>query len=137
MAISIKYQDIKHKADWYIQWLRETRLDTVYYTNESGVELAFSPIVRDEPVLYEVWMEGYRATGENGTATLIGKAMARNFGQACHIVMASEYLKNAKKEIDERTKRLDSVRWDYDPSSFTYWGCRLFWSEELARKSYG
>jgi hypothetical protein len=28
-------------------------------------------------------------------------------------------------------------RWDYDPNELTYWGCRLFWSKELAKKSFG
>lgn len=135
MAISVNYNDIKHKVDWYLQWLRETRLDTVYYTDESGIETKLPPIVYDEPREYEVWAEGYIATGEDAGPTLLGKAMARNFGQACHIVMASRYLAQAKKEIEEQHKRLESVRWDYEPYRFTHWGLRLFWNEQLATKS--
>lgn len=110
-----------------------------YYTDRNGNTAAF-PSINHFPELkeYEVWMEGYAATGESAGAHLVGKAEARNFAQACHIVMCEQYLKQAQTENSpEYTHYIDASRWDYDPRSLGYWGCRLFWSEELARKSFG
>lgn len=108
-----------------------------YYTNKDGVEEHIPP-VDHHPQLkeYEVWCEGYAATGESGSATLLGKAYARNFTQACHIVMCTNFLLNAQEVNDPNGKKYTDIgRWDYDPSKLSYWGCKLFWSKELAQKS--
>lgn len=82
---------------------------------------------------YEVWMEGFRATGESSGAVLLGKANANSFAAACHIVNCTNYLESLKKEMHSA----DSERWDYDPKDLSCWGCRLFESESQARKAFG
>lgn len=151
MAISTNYNDIKEKYNpkywesieqfekFFLQEIAETRPDNNYYTDKNGEERIISPI-NHHPELkeYEVWMEGYGAIEEGSKACLIGKAKARNFAQACHIVMSEENLKNIKRENRPDYKGYPSLgRWDYDPKRLSFWACKLYWSEELARKIYG
>ncbi len=67
---------------------------------------------------WEIWAEGYRATGESSRAQRVGEAWGITFKQACQRFYA---------ETDD----------NYDPNRNTYWGCRLFPSEAEARKSFG
>ena len=144
MAITTNFQLLKEKfnpnywesidefEEYYLQNLSEKLPDTNYYTDRTGVERTIKPIDHYPQLKeYEVWMEGYAATGESDSATLIGTARARNFAQACHIVMCNKYLSNYKLE------RHAPGRWDYDPSKLSYWGCQLFWNEKLAKKTFG
>lgn len=151
MAITTSYHEISKKrnvrmwpdpdkyVEFYLQYLSEKSEDTNYYTDKDGVEHKISPINHfPELKEYEVWMTGYAATGESAGAHLVGKAKARNFAQACHIVMCEDLLKDVRKENSpDYDKYCAPGRWDYDPSRLSYWGCELFWSEELARKSFG
>ena len=83
-------------------------------------------------------MTGFAATGQRQGASLLGKAKARNFGQACHIVMCQDKLDWIKKENDPNNKDyVTPARWDYDPTKFSYWGCGLCWDEKVARKQFG
>lgn len=110
-----------------------------YYTDQDGVEKHIPPIDHF-PILkeYEVWMEGYAATGESGGAHLVGKVSARNFSQACHILMCRQYMEHVEKINNPAySEYTDPGRWDYDPSRKSYWGCRLYWNEHLAKKSFG
>lgn len=87
---------------------------------------------------FEVWMEGYAATGEHGTAQLIGKTMARSFTEACHILACTQYLEHIKKVHGPNYNEYDNPeRWDYDTDRKSYWGCRFFETEAEARKSFG
>lgn len=71
-------------------------------------------------MIYEIWSEGYAATGERGTATLLGKYEANSWDEA-----VQKYMKDNPNRIriDER--------------GYTDWGCRLFDNETSARKSFG
>lgn len=82
-------------------------------------------------VEYEVWVEGFTATGESGQAHLWGKVKARSFKEACHRIACQNYLKN----IEEQEMGLG--RWDYNPNRQTLWACRLFETEAEARESFG
>lgn len=66
---------------------------------------------------YEVWSEGYAATGESGTAVFHGKVRAASWRAACVELLGS--------------------RRDFDPARMTLWGCRLFDNEREARESFG
>ncbi len=73
---------------------------------------------------WEVWSEGYSATGDRGYAQLEGTAEAETFSEACRIVC------------------VDSGKWKEQPGGFdavglTVWGCRLFDNESDARWSFG
>ena len=67
--------------------------------------------------LWEVWSEGYRATGQWANAKQHGPIMASTFKEACN--------------------KLFEGREDYDSNRLTLWGCCLFNNEADARKTFG
>ena len=145
MAISTTFKDVEREfnpkkwksfeeyEEYYLRDLSERLSQTNYYTNKEGIERTIPPI--DQLKEYDVWAEGYTLTGYSQKASWIGKVKARNFAQACHIVMCRKYLEEIEiKNGPTYGKFPESGRWDYDPDRLTYWGCKLFWSEELANK---
>jgi hypothetical protein len=66
---------------------------------------------------FQIWSEGYRATGQNATANRHGVMTGENFREAC-----LNFFKENKY---------------YDAQKNTYWGCRLFPDEHAARQSFG
>jgi hypothetical protein len=82
---------------------------------------------------YEVWQEGFQATGESSSHIKIGEAKAASFREACHIVMCQLYLESVDR-YRECGEYYDPDRWDYDPQRGTWWGCRLFDNEESAMR---
>lgn len=73
----------------------------------------------DEPIWWEIWMEGYSATGEHATASCVGtRVPARTFREAC--IKTYGYDNNL-----------------FDPERLTFWGCRLFDNEADAREGFG
>lgn len=77
---------------------------------------------------YEIWNEGYTATGESGGAQQLTRENGDNlfegetFKEAC---------KNALIELDWDMDRY------YDEERNTFWACRFFDNETDARKSFG
>lgn len=67
---------------------------------------------------FEIWCEGYAATGERGQAMLMGRTMAHSFKEACDNLLTGS----------------GAV---YNSEHGTYWGCRLFDNETAARASFG
>ena len=151
MAITTSFQDVKSKfspqywksiyefEEYYLRRIQETMADRNYYTDRNGIEREID-FINHHPELkeYEVWSEGYAATGEMSDATLYGKVFARNFAQACDIVMCNKHLKyiNECNKPDYK-EYCPPSKWCYDPNKLTDWACALYWSEELARKSFG
>lgn len=72
---------------------------------------------------FEVWSEGYRATGESGTAMLHGKFEGETFKDA---VIA---YKDTVTDLYSRSC--------IDVENLKFWGCRFFDNELDARKSFG
>lgn len=73
---------------------------------------------------YEIWTEGYVATGDLETASypsFIGFYKGETFEEA---------VKNMVKSWPESDKYFDPVR-------LTWWGCRFFSNEKDARESFG
>jgi hypothetical protein len=68
-------------------------------------------------MLFQVWQEGFRATGESSPAILHGEVEAPTFRAACAEVFKGEST--------------------FDADTLTYWGCRLFDNETEARRSFG
>ncbi len=133
------WKSIDDFEEYYLRRIQETMADRNYYTDRNGVERQID-FINHFPELkeYEVWMEGYAATGESSDATLVGKAFARNFAQACDIVMCKNHLAWIEKvNLPDYKEYCPPSKWSYDPSRLSDWGCRLYWSEELARKSFG
>jgi len=133
------WKSINDFEEYYLRRLQETIADRNYYTDRTGVEREINAINHfPELKEYEIWMEGYAATGESAGAVLIGKAFARNFAQACDIVMCKSHLAYIEKvNLPDCKDYCPPRKWDYDPMKLSVWGCRLYWSEELARKSCG
>lgn len=130
---------IDEYEEFYLKRISETRADTNYYTDRYGEEHPIAP-VNNFPKLkeYEVWSEGYSITGGGSGATLEGKTFARNFAQACDIVMCKKRIEWIEKVNDPNYKEYcPPSTWDYNPRDLSNWGCRLFWSKELASKSFG
>ena len=70
---------------------------------------------------YEIWSEGFAATGQSGTAHRHGAAEGETFQEAC-----------------EAFAQADTAFADYfSAGKLTYWGCKLFDNESDARKRYG
>ena len=71
---------------------------------------------------WDVWLEGYAATGEHGTAQCLQReVVADTFPEACRLALGNK-------------------GWDmsyYTASNNTYWGCHFFDNGEDARKSFG
>ncbi len=151
MAITTTFKQIKEKfipeywasieefEEYHLLYISETSQDTNYYTDKMGVERIISPIDHHPELKeYEVWMEGFAISGQHSGAQLQGRVKARSFAQACHIVMCIQLLRQVDEENSPDNKEYSTPgRWDYNPSGLTYWGCSLYWSEELARKSFG
>ena len=66
---------------------------------------------------YEVWSEGYSATGDRGVARLMGRVEAKSFKGACDKLFENDSL--------------------FDPDRMTHWGCRLYDNEQDARRLFG
>lgn len=78
--------------------------------------------------LWHVWSEGYAATGEHGTAYLVGTINAETFNEACRRL---HEIKGGERMLG----RFTPERQDGRPPM--YWGCRLYDNEEDARRMFG
>lgn len=67
---------------------------------------------------FEIWSEGYNATGESGGPSFIGKSWGVSFSDAC----------------DNYARRNPEFHSNYDPENLTHWACCLHPSKESAIK---
>ena len=73
---------------------------------------------------YNIWSEGFAATGQSAGAHLHGTETANSFAEAL-----AKYV--AKQPTDNRRY------FNLSTSPPTYWGCRIYDNETQARKSFG
>lgn len=66
---------------------------------------------------FQIWSEGYKATGEAQKACPQGSVEANSFQEACDELF-----------LDNQS---------YDSERLTIWGCRLFDNEDAAREAFG
>jgi hypothetical protein len=66
---------------------------------------------------FQIWMEGYAATGESAPACFVTSVEAPTFQEAC----------NKHYEGDDV----------YDAERLTYWGCKLYDNSSDARELFG
>jgi len=85
----------------------------------------YSHVVNEMKKTYQVWSEGYMATGEHGLARLMGTVTAESFVEACQILA---------KEKEWGDLFRDPCSIEERPS---YWACRLFPTEHEAREFCG
>lgn len=100
---------------------------------------------------YEIWIEGYSATGEHSDASFIGKAMGETFDEACSNFEYPDDLKNPYYTGDENVAEYFHRKGDKLPldtnsdgtlrrqnrGGYSIWACMLFENEADARKSFG
>lgn len=75
---------------------------------------------------FEIWMEGFAATGQNSGASFHGTRQGETFKEAVDALMEN-WSKQKPKE----------VKVNYNPKKLSYWGCRFYDNEVDARKSFG
>ena len=94
---------------------------------------------------YEIWSEGYAATGERGTAHYYGKAMGETFEEACknfrypEDIWAPSFTPGpnlGRKIVVQKGETLKLDEGGHYPYP-SIWACRLFDNEADARKSFG
>lgn len=73
-----------------------------------------------QPKKFDIWAEGYSATGEGGKACHFGSAYGKDFKEACITFFSTG----------------SRPGW-FNPDRMTHWGCRLFDNEQDARRSFG
>lgn len=115
----------KHDPDFFVVFSKEIDLLLNAMTNTApqAVEMVREIIgFPNAPKEYQVWREGYSATGDTQPAALVGTAMATSWQEARDMVYAQQ------SEADQR---------HWNKFKTTIWGCRLFRTEEEARKSFG
>lgn len=86
--------------------------------------------------MIEIWMEGYAATGESGTAQKIWEGDALDFDDAIKkynadkngVTLAEPYTRNSFDSEEAYLNRR---------SNWKIWGCALFDNEVDARKAFG
>jgi len=81
----------------------------------------FAQLVSVGVSTFEIWSEGYRATGDSGGAICHGVSEGKDFKEAC----------------DNFAKVNEGFARYYASETMSYWACRLFSSEAEARESFG
>lgn len=84
---------------------------------------------------YEIWMEGYRATGESGTAQLIAIYEGESFDDA--VMNYMEKTPNHGIAKNTRNGYISDKAYENRESNWNIWSCNLFDNETDARKSFG
>jgi hypothetical protein len=73
-------------------------------------------------MIYNIWVEGFSATGQHGPAQFIASVDSTSFKEAC--------IKLATPEIQRKYG-------NFNETYLTLWGCKLFDNEVDARRNYG
>lgn len=76
---------------------------------------------------FEIWIEGFSATGESSPATFHGKESGNTFEEAC--------IKKVGRMLDKDENQPDGYR--RLEGRLCAWACRCFDNETDARKSFG
>jgi len=102
-------------------WEKIPKFDNFYeahlvMTKEIFIE-CYKKWILEEDKEFEVWLEGYSATGQEGKHQYIGKEKAKDFKEACY--KAIKKWCNNDKDFEEY----------YDSEKCTFWGCRCFDNE--------
>ena len=122
--MATKYMDAVDQRDALLEALKELDEKPEHTSSWLRARAAIAKAEGEAMKTWEVWSEGYRATGESAGANLEGKVEAETWPEAC------------------RKACVDSGRWKEQPGGFdakrlTVWGCRLFDNEADARRSFG
>jgi hypothetical protein len=91
---------------------------------------------------FEIWIEGFAATGESSGAYFKGKVLAENFDEACIKLLGDRLDKNSDGSYRRGSYRGEPLppsqhRAELMKGNFSIWACQLFDNEADARKSFG
>lgn len=88
-----------------------------------------------EKKTFEIWCEGFRATGQSGNAYMMGTGQGSDFDEAVRDYME----KHPDRDIRENTREGYFTDEDYENrrSNWNDWACNLFDNEADARKAFG
>ena len=83
---------------------------------------------------FEIWIEGYRATGESATAAKLGEYNAEDFDGAMR-----QYMDENLHVVDVHKvpKNIKSVKDSSFSKWYSIWACKIYDNEKDARKSLG
>jgi len=97
---------------------------------EAGEKEAFIEIEQDNkpPKMFEVWMEGYAATGESAQAHKVGEVLCKTFDEA--VLILTEGKVDLDKNQPDGLKRMSK-------GNLCSWCCGFYDNETDARKSFG
>lgn len=84
---------------------------------------------------WEIWIEGYAATGESAKASCIGISMGNSFMEACENFRYPQDIKRWDGDII--VHKGESLKLDLNRTHPSIWACRLFDNEFDAKKSFG
>lgn len=77
---------------------------------------------------HELWVEGYAATGEHGTAQCLGTWPGETLGEAVKAW-------NAAKNPDG--KQFGVLKFNAETGYWSVWGCRIFDNRRDAQEGFG
>lgn len=92
---------------------------------------------KQEYKLWEIWSEGYVATGEYSDATKLGEFWANSFDEAVEMYNKTENGQECPAERNTREKYTTEKYYNNRRSNWSIWVCSLFDTEQEARKSFG
>lgn len=77
-----------------------------------------------ETKTFELWVEGYAATGESSGAQCLSTIEGTDFNDAV-------------KNYVEKLRAGEKIYWNFRDGRWGCWGCRAFDNETDARKAFG
>lgn len=131
-----EYSSVELFEEYFLMEVSERTLNDVEYTDAEG-NVRIIKAVDHYPALrlYSVWEAAHIEDNVEHPPVYHGDVQARNFQQACHILMAEKYLDAAKLKNDvNEPEGLKCIQWPYDPLHLTYRGNKLYQTEKSARK---
>lgn len=78
--------------------------------------------------IYTLWVEGYVANQEHGTAKYLGSWTAETFDDAVKLWCTKK---------NPTGNEYGSLRYDFHTKAWSVWGCRIFDNEVAARARFG
>ena len=84
---------------------------------------------------FEIWTEGFAATGQSQGASKIGEGLGDNFDEAVEDYMSKNPEHGIK--VNGRDRYVSEEAYKNRRSNWNIWACSLFDNEADARKSFG
>ena len=132
-AISI--YNIKHKCSYFYGCCMAEKVDGKINVINNDLSYEKARLLICAIREFEIWAEGYAASGESGTAQMVGKGLGSTFDEAVKDYMS----KNPNHGIEEnsRNRYITEDAYKNRRSNWSIWACCLFDNESDARKSFG